>query len=235
MEQLFKIKDLEIIQDNTKQLISIDSLLIEDFIKINRKTKNILDIGCGVGIISLLLMKRTLANVYMIDIDKKMIELSKLNFENNKDKFNTQNVNFINQDFNKGFTDLKDYFDIIYTNPPYFKKNNNMVKNNEDLNNARVENLLSIEDIVKKSSILLKNGAKFYIIFRSDRTVEILSIVNKYNLTPKRIKFVFTNQEYSKFTLLECIKNGKSEMLIEKPIFLFDNGIETNELKSIYS
>lgn len=235
MEHLFKIKNLEIIQDDTKQLISIDSLLIENFIKINRKTKNILDIGCGVGIISLLLMKRTLANVYMIDIDKKMIELSKLNFENNKDKFNTQNVNFINQDFNICLNDLKDYFDIIYTNPPYFKKNNNMVKNNENLNNARVENLLSIEDIVKKSSILLKNGAKFYIIFRSDRTVEILSIVNKYNLTPKRIKFVFTNQEYSKFTLLECIKNGKAEMLIEKPIFLFDNGIETNELKSIYN
>lgn len=235
MKKTFEIKNLKIIQDDTKQLISIDSLLIEDFIKINRKTKNILDIGCGVGIISLLLMKRTLSNVYMIDIDKEMIELSKINFENNKDKFNTTKVNFINQDFNNSFDNLSDFFDIIYTNPPYFKENNNISKNNENLNNARFEKLLSIEEIISKSSILLKNGAKFYIIFRSDRTVEILSIVNKYNLAPKRMKFVFTNQEYSKFTLLECIKNGKSEMLIEKPIFLFNNGIETDDLKNIYN
>ena len=53
------IKDLKIIQRNDFQNFTLDSVLISDFVKINRKTKKILDIGTGCGIISILLAKRS--------------------------------------------------------------------------------------------------------------------------------------------------------------------------------
>ena len=55
------LKDMEIIQRNDFQNFTLDSVLLADFVKINRKTKKILDIGTGCGIISLLLAKKSKA------------------------------------------------------------------------------------------------------------------------------------------------------------------------------
>lgn len=231
--EYFKIKGLNIKQDRSRQLISVDCMLLENFITINQKSKNLLEIGCGCGIISLLLMKRTTAKINVIDIDKTMCELTESNFLENKDKLVTNSINIICNDFNKEKF-FNDNFDIIYTNPPYFKLNNNQHKKNQNLKNARVEYLLSINDIISKSSKLLKNGGKFYCVFRADRLDEILELSNSFNLTPKRLQFVFTNQKYAKFILLECIKNANPGILIEYPIYLFDKGVATEFLKKLY-
>ena len=53
------IKGMEIIQRNDFQNFTLDSVLLANFVKINRKTKKILDIGTGCGIIPMLLGKKS--------------------------------------------------------------------------------------------------------------------------------------------------------------------------------
>lgn len=87
----------------------------------------ILDIGCGSGVIGLSL-KKTFPNseVDLIDISSKALEVAKLNAE----KLNLE-VNFIESDV---FEKIKEKYDVIISNPPYIKENEEIekiVKDNE--------------------------------------------------------------------------------------------------------
>lgn len=233
----YEFNNLKILQDTDKQLVSVDSLLLDSFIKINRKTKKVLEIGCGCGIISLLLMKKSIAHVYSIDIDLDMINLTKENFLLNYDKLKSKNITLIHGDIKSKYLDLQiESFDFIFSNPPYFKiDEESQMKTNESLKRARNEINLSIEDIFSISYKLLKNNSKLFIIFRADRTSEILTLAEKYRLTPKRLQFVYTTSNFAKFTLLECVKNYKTGLLIEKPIFLYDENNNKSEfLNNLY-
>ena len=80
------IKNMKIIQRNDFQNFTLDSVLLSDFVKINRKTKKILDIGTGCGIISILLAKRSKAKITGIEILETMAEIAKENVKNKRQR-----------------------------------------------------------------------------------------------------------------------------------------------------
>ena len=57
-------KGLKIIQRNDCFHFSLDSLLISEFIKINKRSKTILDLGTGNAAIPLFLSLKTTAQIY---------------------------------------------------------------------------------------------------------------------------------------------------------------------------
>ena len=215
---------------------TLDSVLLSDFVKINRKTKNILDIGTGCGIIALLLAQRSKAQITGIELQKIMAEIAERNVENNK--FENQ-VKIINEDI-KNYKNIfsRDEFDTIVTNPPYFEFTGDISQTNDlkQLANARHNINLSLEEIIKISSYLLKNMGSFSIVFRSERLVEVLALLQKYNLEPKRMKNCYTKwNENSKICLLEAIKDAKKGFPL-KCLFLFMMKMDkrTNILKICY-
>ena len=94
-ETITPIKNMKIIQRNDFQNFTLDSVLLSDFVKINRKTKNILDIGTGCGIIALLLAQRSKAQITGIELQETMAEIAIRNINGNK--FENQ-VKIINED-----------------------------------------------------------------------------------------------------------------------------------------
>ena len=173
------IKDLKIIQRNDFQNFTLDSVLISDFVKINRKTKKILEIGTGCGIISILLAKRSKAKITGIEILETMAEIAKENVKNNG--FYEQ-ISIVNEDiknYKKTFSEAQ--FDIIVTNPPYFefKGDFSQINDLEQLACARHNVNLTVEEIIKISAYLLKNMGSFSIVFRSERLIEILELLKK--------------------------------------------------------
>ena len=230
------IKDLKIIQRNDFQNFTLDSVLISDFVKINRKTKKILDIGTGCGIISILLAKRSKAKITGIELLETMAEIAKENVKNNG--FYEQ-ISIVNEDiknYKKTFSEAQ--FDTIVTNPPYFefKGDFSQINDLEQLACARHNMNLTIEEIIKISAYLLKNMGSFSIVFRSERLVEVLSLLQKYNLEPKRMKNCYTKwNENSKICLLEAIKDAKKGFSIEMPIFVYDeNGRRSEYVENLY-
>ena len=75
-ETITPIKNMKIIQRNDFQNFTLDSVLLSDFVKINRKTKKILDIGTGCGIIALLLAQRSKAQITGIELQETMAEIA---------------------------------------------------------------------------------------------------------------------------------------------------------------
>lgn len=88
---------------------------------------DIIDIGCGSGVIGLTLEKHLSTNsVDLIDISKEALEVSKKNIDN----FNSK-ANIIHSDV---FSNIDKKYDIIISNPPYIKTNEeieDIVKDNE--------------------------------------------------------------------------------------------------------
>lgn len=236
-EIITKFRDMEIIQRNDFQNFTLDSVLLGEFAKINRKTKKILDIGTGCGILPLILSKRSKAFINAIEIQEKMVEVSNKNILNNN---LTEKVKIIHGDI-KNYKKIfqRDEFDMIITNPPYFeyKGDLNQINDLDQLAIARHNIDLTMENILEAVNYLLKNGGTFSIVFRSERLVELLILFNKYKIEPKRMKNVFTKtNKDSKICLLEGIKNAEKGFKIENPIYIYDeNGEKTDYVKQIYN
>lgn len=90
--------------------ISVETLL--KIIK-NNKINNMLEIGCGTGIVSISVDLETKIDVTAVDISKRAIENSIIN----KEKLGS-GIKIMKSDL---FSNVKESFDLIYSNPPYIK------------------------------------------------------------------------------------------------------------------
>lgn len=235
-ETVTYLKNMKIIQRNDFQNFTLDSVLLADFLKINRKSKKILDIGIGCGIIPLLLSQRTTAEITGIEIYKEMSEIAKRNITNNNLQ---EKITIINEDI-KNYRNIfkRDQFDTVVTNPPYFefKGDVNQVNRLEQLAYARHNVNITLEEIIKISAFLLKNSGSFSLVFRSERLVEVLALLTEYKLEPKRLKICFTKRSgAAKISLIEAIKAAERGLKIESPLFVYDETGEQSEyIKNLY-
>ncbi len=85
------------------------SLLIKNVLKLH-VSGDILDLGCGYGVIGVVLKKLTNSNVFMSDVNKRAIHLTKANA-----KKNMVEVNVFESD---GYENLDYMFDYVISNPP---------------------------------------------------------------------------------------------------------------------
>lgn len=87
----------------------------------------IIDLGCGSGVIGLTLQKKiSTASVDLIDISEKALEICKNNQQNLGIKANIYKSDM--------FSNVEKKYDVIISNPPYIKTNEkieDIVKNNE--------------------------------------------------------------------------------------------------------
>ena len=230
------LKNMKIIQRNDFQNFTLDSVLIGDFVKINRKSKKILDIGTGCGIIALILANRSKAEIVGVELQEIMADIAKENVQNNE----LENRVKIMQGDIKNYREIfkRDEFDVVVTNPPYFefKGDINQINDLEQLAMARHNIDLSIEKIVEASAFVLKNGGSFNMVFRVERLVEVFEIMRKYRLEPKRLTNIFTKQDgESKICLIEGIKDAEKGLKIENPIFVYDEkGKRSEYIEKLY-
>lgn len=215
MIQEIKIRDLNILKDTKLQSPTLDSILLGDFVKVNRHVKKVLEIGSGVGIISLLLAKKMKAKIIGVELQKDLFDLSiKNSFNNNLE------VEYILDDIYNYSKNLYQEFDVIVTNPPYFvEKNENQLKKNESLQIARNEKTLSIEGILKISDKILKNRGHLYMIFRVERLDEIILYTSNTKLKLKEMQFVYTKKNHNAlFVLTDFVKGVKSGVVVKKSL-----------------
>ncbi|MBP9477223.1 MAG: tRNA1(Val) (adenine(37)-N6)-methyltransferase [Sebaldella sp.] len=216
-----KLDGLEIIQRNDHQNYTLDSRLLSEFCRINRHVKKILDIGTGNGILPMLLSKKSKAEIVGIEILEVSADLAKKNIKLNNLE---ERVTIINGDIKEWESYFRrDEFDQIITNPPFFKYdgNNSQINDLDQLTIARHEYNIKLSEIIEISSKLLKNNAYFTMVHRSERLVEILELLVKYGLEPKRLQFCHTKSEgQAKILLIEAIKNSKKGLKIEAPIII---------------
>ena len=232
---LLNYKDKYIFQDTDYFKMSLDSLLLSQFVTINLRDKNILDIATGNAPIPMLLTFRTKAHIYGIELNKEVYLLGRISISENEMK---DQITLIHDDA-RNLPNLfkSDFFDVITCNPPYFKtKNSEFENDNATKAMARHEKTLELEDVFRVSKYLLKNNGKLSMVHRTERIMEIIDIAKKYNFEIKRIRFVYPNKsKNSDLVLVECIKNGKPGLKLLPPLFVYkDKGVYSDEVEAMF-
>ncbi len=230
-----EFKNLKIIQNNNGFCFGIDAVLLSDFAKNIKRDAIVLDLGTGTGIISILLCGKTnLKKIIGVEVQEEVYDMAKRSIELNnlQNKFEVINENILN--LNKIYKN--NTFDAIVTNPPYKKENTGIVNNDKKKLISRHEVLAKLEDYIEISSRLLKDKGEFYMIHRPERVVDILSLMRKYKLEPKEIRFVYSYiNEPPKMVLIKGVKNGKQFLKFRENLYIYnENGNYTDEIYKIY-
>lgn len=227
---LLGYKDMVIYQDTDYFNFSLDSVLLPNFVTLNKGIKRILDIGCGNGPIPLILSTKTTAKIIGVEIQQQIYELAKKSVETNN---LSSQIEIINSDIINYAKEIEsDQFDVITCNPPFFRVNENSNFNdNECKSIARHEIKLTLEDLFKVSKKLLKNNGVVSIVHRPERMVEIIQIMKKYNIEPKKIRLVYpkVNKE-ANMLLIEGRKNGNPGLKILSPLYVHNKNNYSKEV-----
>ena len=233
--RLLNYKDLKIMQNTDWFAFSLDSVLLANFVTINKNTKKIIDFCTGNAPIPLILSTKTNSNIIGVELQEEVYKLAKKSVEIN----NLQDqIEILNMDI-KNLTDKyeTDTFDVITCNPPYFKVKESSNLNDNDIKTiARHEIHITLEEILSLSKKLLKNNGIISIVHRPERLVEIIELMRKNNIEPKKIRFVYPKKDSDCNTILiEGSKNGNPGLKILPPLYVHDeNGKYLDEIEEMF-
>ena len=230
-----EFKNLKIIQNKNGFCFGIDSVLLSDFAKNIKKDAVVMDLGTGTGIIPILLCGKTeLKKVIGVEIQEQVYEMAKrsIALNNLENRFEIINENILN--LNKIYE--KNSFDVIVTNPPYKKKDTGILNENSKKIISRHEITASLEDFISVSKNLLKDKGEFYMVHRPERLVDVITLMKKYNIEPKLLRFVYSNKNSEPtLILIKGIKNANPFLKVEKNLYIYDDGEYTEEINKIYN
>ncbi len=140
------------------------------------EAENILEIGTGTGIISLMLAQRhPEARITGIDLNEEAANLAKINFNQSDFRERLQAKHQDIKTFNA------ETFDAIISNPPYFSEN----RSSKD-KLARQQTSLDFKNLISKSSELLSEKGVFCVIIPSDSEAEFCETAAEFSLNLKR-------------------------------------------------
>lgn len=230
-----EFENLKIIQNTTGFCFGIDSVLLSDFAKEVKNGSKVMDIGTGTGIISILLSKKAnVEKIYGVEIQQEVANMAErsVKLNNLEDKISIINTNIKNI-FDKFEPNT---FDVIVTNPPYMKLNTGAKSDEIKKLISRHEVECNLEDIIKISYKLLKSRGEFYMVHRAERIVDILYLMRKYKLEPKKIRFIQSKvNKDPNLLLIKGVKDAGNQLKIERPLVVYnEDGSYTNEILEIY-
>ena len=229
-----QINNLKILQKKDGFKFGTDAVLLSDFAK-DIIAKNALDLCTGSAIIPLLLSAKTkISSFFAIEIQPDIADMAKRSVL----------LNSLEDRIDITMGDLKDSislygkrrFDLITCNPPYMKKGSAVLNESDSKIISRHEVLCDLEDIIRVSSQLISLTGHLVMVHRPSRLCDLIFLMRKYNIEPKRIRFVQkTANDAPSLVLCDGLYNGKSDVKILPPLILYnDDQTPSQEFLRIY-
>jgi len=225
-------EDLRIIQSPSVFSFSLDAVLLAKFAHVPMRSGKIVDLCAGNGAIPLFLSARTKAQITAVELQERLAGMAKRSVIYNK---LDERIKIINGDVN-GIAESIGYdkYDLVTCNPPYFPAHEASDKNlSEHFAIARHEIRLTLDQAIKSASELLKQGGKAAFVHRPGRLLDIVTSMRAHRIEPKRIQFVYPKEgKEANILLIEGTKDGKPDLKILPPLYVFDqNGEYTEEVR----
>lgn len=209
--------DYKIVQNPNYFKFSLDSILLSEFVSFNFSDKKLLDFCTGNCPVPIILSSK-INEIVAVEVQKEIYEMGKESISINK----IDNIKLINDNLiNIGNYYDEGYFDIITCNPPYFKYNDSSILNKDMIKSiARHEILINLEDIIKTSYLFLRDKGRLFMVYRPDRLIELLKVLDKNKFGVKKIACCYDKEDSSaSIVLIEAMKNGKDDLKVCPPIY----------------
>lgn len=223
-----------IIQNSRKFCFGMDAVLLSGFARV-KPGERALDLGTGTGIIPILLRGKTEGRDFTgLEIQEESADMARRSVAYNHLE---ESVSIVTGDIKEAAALFgAASFDVVTCNPPYMTGNHGLVNPEQPKAVARHEILCTLEDVVGQTARVLRPGGRFYLVHRPFRLAEILTLLVRYKLEPKRMRLVypFVDKEPN-MVLIEALSGGKSRITVEKPLIVYKKqGVYTDEIYDMY-
>lgn len=223
-----------IIQNTQNFCYGLDAVLLSGFARV-KPGEEVLDLGTGTGIIPILLKAKTQGKHFTgLEIQEESAEMAgrsvAYNHLEDEVTIKTGDIKEASAIFGKAS------FSVVTCNPPYMTGQHGLTNPHLPKAIARHEVLCTLEDVVSQAAQVLKPRGRFYMIHRPFRLAEIMGVMMKYQLEPKRMRLVypFADKEPN-MVLIEGLLGGNPRITVEKPLIVYDApGVYTQEIREIY-
>ena len=218
---------------------SVDSILLAHFSPI-QNGDNVLDLGCGCGIVGLIIMYRwqtVLQGVVGLEIQPELAELAR----------NNGRLNGFAEKFRVVEGDLRtmkasfpaESFTRVVCNPPFYTSGSGRESTDRQSLIARHQVCASTDQTMAAASLAVKNRGSVSVVFPADRLVELVGAMLTAGLQPKRMQMVYSypgEKGTARLVLIEAIKNGGPGVAILPPFSIYQekNGPYTGEMQRMY-
>ena len=223
-----------IIQNPERFCFGMDAVLLSGFARA-KKQERCLDLGCGNGIIPILMEAKTEGKHFTgLEIQPESADMARRSVALNGLQDRIDIVEGDIKDASKIFGASS--FHVVTTNPPYMTAQHGLTNLYEAKTIARHEVLCNLEDIIRESARLLMPGGRVYMVHRPFRLAEIISLMVQYRMEPKRMRLVYPYVDREpNMVLIEGLRGGKSRMTVEKPLIVYkEPGKYTDEIYNVY-
>ncbi|NCJ13802.1 methyltransferase [Staphylococcus pseudintermedius] len=226
-------EDLRIIQNDAVFSFSTDALLLGHFTEV-RKRDRILDMCAGNGVIPLLLSDKGNNMITGVEIQPQLVNMAVRSVQYNHLE---DRITMVEMDINaliQAYSPAQ--FDLITCNPPYFKANQTNQHQLEAHKIARHEIYCTLDDCLRVSNHLLKEGGRVVMVHRAERMLDLFESMRHYRIEPKRLHMIFSKPGKAAQTIVvEGRKGGRQGLDIAPPFYIYDEqGDYTPEMKGIY-
>ena len=224
----------KIIKKQKKFCFGMDAVLLSGFVKV-KPGSHVLDLGTGTGIIPILLEAKTQADhISALEIQEESADMARRSVALNNLEHKIAIITGDIKEADKIFDAAS--FDMITCKPPYMIGQHGLTNPDAPKAIARHEILCTLEDVVRSAAKLLKTGGSFCMVHRPFRLVEIITVMTKYRLEPKRMQLVYPYVDHEpNMVLIEGCRGGKSRIKVEKPLIVFQKpNVYTDEMNDVY-
>jgi tRNA1Val (adenine37-N6)-methyltransferase len=213
-------ENITIIQKKNGLTFGTDAYLLAAFMK-EQKGARAVELGAGTGIISLLAASRSrFRHITAVEIQKEFSELCERNVRLNSLSDIITPLQADARDISSA--DIGGEADVVFSNPPYMKRDGGAKNEHEIKYIARHEVCGTIADFCLSAKRLLKHGGRFYCVYRPDRLSELLVAMSDSSIEPKKITLVSSDTRTPpSIALVMGIKGGAPSMTLTRGLYLY--------------
>ena len=228
----FRFKRFCVCQGRSAMKVGTDGVLIGAWCSVRQSTKRILDVGCGSGLIALILAQRTESkelDINAIDIDSESVAQATENFEASEwaGRLSAECVSL--QDYSRR-GECK--FDLVVSNPPFFV--DSLKAPDLARNNSRHCDTLTHEELLKYSSEMLVNGGRLAVVLPSAEAKRMTDISAVYGMVPSRLCVVKSIERKGEIRrLVEFVKTSEWIKCQTEELCIHSDGDYSDEYKAL--
>jgi len=191
--------------------------------------KNILDIGSGTGLLSLMLAQQSAAHITAIEIEDGAFEQTKTNFNLSPWKDRLDVVHSSIQDY--ASMNKENLFDCIITNPPFYEGDLNSPDNAKNL--AAHSTALPWDDLARSAASLLQENGAWYVLVPTLRAYTIQKLALNDGLQLSQECLMYNDAKHLPIrAMLKFVKQKEATIQRDKIIIKNADQSYTNEFKN---
>jgi tRNA1Val (adenine37-N6)-methyltransferase len=209
----FQFKQFTIYHDKCAMKVTTDSCFFGAWIaneiqNAEYKIENVLDIGAGTGLLSLMITQKNELSIDAVEIDKEASQQAKENIEASswKNWIHISNEDILSFEPNKKY-------DCIISNPPFYE--NELASEQTKKNIAHHSEQLTIEEVLKLIKFHLQTKGIFFLMLPFKRKEEIERLLRKNELHVMHSVILSQSVKHSPFRMI--IKGTTKKTIPENP------------------